>query len=820
MSRDAINASVKPLQISSELHDAVVQIGQLVHSRREEGFTLCEQTLQRARELHDDLAFISVAQHYALLIDQRGYPDEAINLLYEAMQLAQSHHLFEAEAQLLNLIGRSLYTRAEYRQAMQAWASSLECAELAGDHVTWIYAKIGIGQIYDALGDSAHAVEVLKVAAAQAEKYDAADLILNAQLNLGVNLYRQGLLEEAEHAYGIVLAYCRQLGHEDDEGETLFRLAEIDLARDQVDHAQAKLIEARRLCTATGHWWGMANICMVSAKALERQSKLHKAIRELQRGLLFAKRAGALHIECRIWEALSHTAELAGRWEQALRASRSAVQIQMQIALASNAGGEARELENLAGLTRSPTRQLLEISTDPVLEKQSKDAILAILVRNGCEILRASQCSIWLDDPLHGRMVCHCRLALDGQELVAGEVIDRGNASDFLAELASGESIIAHNAKYHRYTWRLYQHYLEQRNIQALLVQPLLLGGSLQGLLWFEQLERQRNWTMDEQLLAGQLATVVVRVLASHEREAFMQDVAKLNAALQESNDRLEDRVQQRTAELERANQELKKVMEHLVQSEKIAALGNLVAGLAHELNTPLGINLVSATTLEARHADLKTSMAAGSLKKSQLEHYLDEATDALQLIVRNSRRASDMIANFKQVAVDTSSNQRRHFDVRITVEEVLWALSPQYKKRPITFELDLPEGMLIDSYPGAFEQIITNFISNSLVHAFDPHQVGTISIRAHLENGRCRLHYRDTGKGIANALHSKVFDPFFTTRFGQGGSGLGLYLVYSLATGALGGDVRLLPGETGSGVCFELEFPVCAPQPAERGLS
>lgn len=800
--------------ISPQLQQAVDLIAELCHNRRSQAYELCESTLARARELHDDAAFVTVAQHYALLIDQQGYPDAAINILHEALQLAQSHHLFAEEARLLNLIGRSLYTRAEYRRAMQAWGRCLECAELASDKVTWIYAKIGIGQIYDALDDPATAVDVLTLAATQAEQLQDGDLILNAHLNLGVNLYRLGRLDEAEAAYRQVILLARQLGHQDDAGETLFRLAELDIARGRPDEALALLDEAYRLCEESSHWWGLANVCLARGEALVLQGNSSLATTSVREGIEFAKHAGAAHIEARLWHALARHAECGGDIPQAYAAFKMASALDQCILLGSHNPHQQRELEDLAGLRISPSRQLLELSTDQSLEQRSLQDAMCLLAQKGCDILDLPQCSVWLHDH-DGQQALHCacrHAAGEGTQVESGEMLFQHELPEFFAQLGQGDSVIAHVARYHQHTWQLYEHYLSSHGIEALLCQPLLLHGQLAGVMMFEHRKRQHNWSADELLYASQLATIATRTIANIDRQHFLEDIAKLNVALRESNELLEDRVKARTTELENANQELAQAMNHLVQSEKIAALGNLVAGLAHELNTPLGINLVSATTLEEKHRELSEAMTSGTLKKTMLESYLHEAGDALQLIVRNSRRASDMMNNFKQVAVDTSSNQRRHFDLRATVEEVLWTLSPQYKKRPITFRIDIPAGLGIDSYPGPFEQIINNLVINSLVHAFAPDQAGEISITARVENDVCLLHYRDTGKGIAEALQSRVFEPFFTTRFGQGGSGLGLYLVYSLATGSLGGDVRLLPPEEGTGVCFELHFPVSAP--------
>jgi len=283
-------------------------------------------------------------------------------------------------------------------------------------------------------------------------------------------------------------------------------------------------------------------------------------------------------------------------------------------------------------------------------------------------------------------------------------------------------------------------------------------------------------------------------------------------AELQGMTDALEQRVQQRTAELEHSSRQLSLAMDQLVQSEKLASLGSLVAGVAHELNTPIGNALTAATALQSQLHRFSADVAAGPLRRSQLTRMIEEGDEAASLIERNLHRAAELIGNFKQVAVDQASTRRRRFDLRGTIEDVLSTLNPRLKRLDHTLQLDVPAGLVLDSFPGPLEQVLTNLVCNSLDHAFPADGRGHIRISAAaVDGGRVRLVYEDDGSGIPAELHKRVFDPFFTTRLGHGGSGLGLYLVYSLVTGPLGGSV-VLHSAPAAGTRFVLDLPAVAP--------
>lgn len=297
---------------------------------------------------------------------------------------------------------------------------------------------------------------------------------------------------------------------------------------------------------------------------------------------------------------------------------------------------------------------------------------------------------------------------------------------------------------------------------------------------------------------------------------SFARDISerkRAEAELASYREHLEELVQERTAALEAANAHLHQAMNQLVQAEKLAALGSLVAGVAHELNTPLGNARMVASTLDEWLREAEAAMEAGALRRSHLARLLARGREAVNLLERNTERAADLIGHFKEVAVDQTSVRRRQFNLRRTVEEVLATLGPRLKHTAHRVDLRIPPHLELDSYPGPLEQVIANLIGNSLDHGFAELDAGRIEISAQSQGAEhILLCYGDDGSGIPDALRARIFEPFFTTRLGQGGSGLGLYIVYNLVTGMLGGAIEI-DAQAGAGAHFRIRLPRAAPQ-------
>ncbi len=290
---------------------------------------------------------------------------------------------------------------------------------------------------------------------------------------------------------------------------------------------------------------------------------------------------------------------------------------------------------------------------------------------------------------------------------------------------------------------------------------------------------------------------------------------------LQTLNHELEQRVEQRTAELTRTNEalhgtvaDLKLAQRQLVDAEKMAALGGLVAGVAHEINTPLGISVTAASHLQGETQRLRRLLDGGELQRSDLDAYEVTARESSEMILRNLQRADKLVKSFKQVAVDQSSEERRHILLAQYIDEILTSLRPALKRARHRIIVECPADLGFVTMPGAIYQVLANLVMNSLIHAFEPDQPGEIRIEAAIKPGYVLLTYSDNGRGMSEEARSRIFEPFFTTRRGQGGSGLGMHIVFNLVTQGLRGTIEC-DSAPGQGVYFSIRIPLEEAAPA-----
>ncbi|MCP4353082.1 MAG: HAMP domain-containing protein [Desulfobacterales bacterium] len=279
------------------------------------------------------------------------------------------------------------------------------------------------------------------------------------------------------------------------------------------------------------------------------------------------------------------------------------------------------------------------------------------------------------------------------------------------------------------------------------------------------------------------------------------EEIGLLNDQLKGENIRMEKRNQelfQTNFELSKANQTIRRTQRQLVQSEKMAALGGLVAGVAHEINTPVGLGVTDASFLKHKTSEFSECYGSGNLKRSDFEKYIKNATECTASILTNLERAAKLIVSFKQVAVDQSSDKRRRFALKQYISEILLSLRSKYQNTSHTITVNCPEDAEIDSYPGAFSQIVTNFVTNSLLHGFEGIEKGDIRFDVTTEGDELLFRYSDNGKGMDEENVRQIFDPFFTTKRTRGGTGLGMHIVFNLVTQTLGGQIECssAPGE------------------------
>jgi len=268
----------------------------------------------------------------------------------------------------------------------------------------------------------------------------------------------------------------------------------------------------------------------------------------------------------------------------------------------------------------------------------------------------------------------------------------------------------------------------------------------------------------------------------------------------------LEQKVEERTAELAANLVQLKRLQAELIHSAKLASLGTLVAGVAHELNTPVGIGIMAASTLKLHVKELVGLVESKKLKRSELEQYIASLVEETDLIERNLQRAGNLVDSFKQIAVDQSREERRRFDLVQVVSENLLTVLPLMNLQQRELQIDIAESIRMDSYPVALGQVISSLASNALTHAFVGKSNGRVQIRARVRDHNVELDFIDDGVGMSGMVEGRVFDPFFTTRMGSN-SGLGLYVVNNIVTGILGGSIELHTSPN-HGAHFKLTLP------------
>jgi PAS domain S-box-containing protein len=475
----------------------------------------------------------------------------------------------------------------------------------------------------------------------------------------------------------------------------------------------------------------------------------------------------------------------------------------------------------LVDVTGAQRAEALRKGQEQLLEMMARGVplqdTLATLVRLVESQSEGVLCSVLLLDPDGVHMRCSCCPSLPPSyaALLEGMAIGPGVGSCGTA-MYRREAVVVSDI-YHDPLWAPYLDLIKQYDLRACWSMPIMQDEHTVLGSFAMYYRTVRRPDAEEQRLIG---------VASHLASIAIER-ARREAELARHRSNLEDLVAERTAELSRAKQHaeltseelqaalenLSMTQEELVRRDKLAALGALVAGVAHELNTPIGNSLVTASTLADQTVQLSARVDAG-IRRSELGEFLARAREAGDIIQRNLQRAANLVASFKQIAVDTTDVQRRLFFLDQLLEEwltPLWASLGQPRPKLV---LDLVPGLQLDSYPGPLTQALDHLVNNCITHAFSAPGQGdpTVTISASAEGSDILLSVADNGVGIAPEHLRRVFDPFYTTRLGGGQSGLGLYITHNIVTGVLAGhiDVTSTPGH---GSTFTMRLPTNAPR-------
>ena len=299
---------------------------------------------------------------------------------------------------------------------------------------------------------------------------------------------------------------------------------------------------------------------------------------------------------------------------------------------------------------------------------------------------------------------------------------------------------------------------------------------------------------------------------------AFIEMATKVSDSrlqLLEYSHALERKVDERTAELQNAferihnaHEKLQLSQDQLIQAEKMASLGQLVAGVAHEINTPIGVGVTASSFLQEQLEILKARLPEGTIHKAEVDTVLSRIQESSALIFSNLQRASELVVSFKQTSADQTSQEKRKFNLRHVLSDTLNTLKPSLKRTQVMVSLDCPENLEINSFPGSISQVVTNLVMNSLDHAFEEDGEGGVAIDVkEIADDRIEIFFSDNGKGIPQEMRKRIFDPFVTTRRGQGGTGLGLYIVLNVVRDILRGTIECISPK-GKGAMFTIIFP------------
>lgn len=292
---------------------------------------------------------------------------------------------------------------------------------------------------------------------------------------------------------------------------------------------------------------------------------------------------------------------------------------------------------------------------------------------------------------------------------------------------------------------------------------------------------------------------------------SFKQLLNRLKSAYQDLKNEelsLQQKVENRTKDLKDQNELLIKMQNQLVESEKMASLGNLVAGVAHEINTPIGICLTAITHLNDASKDVQEKYEQDKLSESEFINFLTLSHDSCEIANENIKRAAQLISNFKNVAVSQHTDKKTCFNLYSQLEHLIKILIPKNRGTSITITITGEPSLLINSYQSAFYQIFSNLITNSLIHGFESMEQGQIKIDFEVQDGQLTLTYSDNGQGVSEKIVERIFDPFVTTKRGQGGSGLGTHIIYNLVVQKLGGSISC-HSELDKGAQFIISFPI-----------
>lgn len=459
-------------------------------------------------------------------------------------------------------------------------------------------------------------------------------------------------------------------------------------------------------------------------------------------------------------------------------------------------------------MSRWRERLLLQLSQSALIDEGELASIAETLCETLAHGIEVERASLWLLEE-EGKAI-RCVHLFDtregGHRPEPGLRLDAATHPRYFATLHAARSIVANDAVRHPDTAEFAEGYLDTFGIGALIDGPIRQHGRMVGILCAEHRGGERRWTRGERNFAASLCDLYGRALTAAERREYRD-------RLQALNQDLEARVQERTGELQAALDRLDEARQALMERERFAALGELVAGIAHEINTPVGVIVTATSHARGLLAELRQAHERGGLTRSAFDAALTGLAESLAMAERNAERAAGLVESFKRTSADRSHDTRTRFELGSVVRDVLTTLQPLLRRRKVEARFESSPPLHCDSHPGAVGQVLTNLVVNACVHAYrgEAPPGAQVRVRAWDEGDWVALEVADDGVGMDEAVRARAFDAYFTTARSRGGTGLGLGIVRNLVVRTLGGEVGL-DSTPGAGTRVHLRFPRSAP--------
>lgn len=456
-------------------------------------------------------------------------------------------------------------------------------------------------------------------------------------------------------------------------------------------------------------------------------------------------------------------------------------QLQQQVVASVSASKELRD-GDVAGLCRKITEQV-------------------------ARQLDIERVSVWLFNATKDELHCQDLYRLSADHHEDGAVLSEQAFAEEFSALRAAKVVDAHDPYTDPRTRGYVDVYLKPNRISSMLDAVVRLGEELIGLFCLEQVDRPHHWSDGEIAFASQLGDQIALVISIARTHAVAAQLRQRDAELQAFNERLEQRVEERSAALQSAQAAL-------ASAQSLASLGKVLAGVAHELNTPIGNGLLVAGTLHAQAQQFAAARRRGPLSRRALEEFVEQQLQGAEMVERSLQRAVALVQSLRTVATDQVSGERRRFKLLAVVQDVMEMLEPGLRRTNCRVDLQIAVDPLLemDSYPGPLGQVLVNLVNNAVLHGFEGREQGRLCIEAQaLGPGWLRMEVADDGCGIATERLHRLFDAFYSSKFGQGGSGLGLHLVQDIVTQRLGGRITV-SSSPGQGCRLSFELPLQAP--------